>query len=212
VHRINLFYLYPTLHLLDLPFTNAKTKNDLKQSTLFRNWWITLIQGVVLIALSIVIFKNPEALLATMALYLGIVVIITGVVGVVAYFANKSADRNLSTLIGSGVILVIGILMITQTLITIKAITVVFGLLAAIVGVLLISGGFGGRKQWSLWWIIAVLGLCAIITGVKSIMDIYTGAQNVSVLIGTAVLIAGIGLVCLAFLKKKIIVAFNSRF
>jgi uncharacterized membrane protein HdeD (DUF308 family) len=161
--------------------------------------------------LSIVIFNNPGAVLATVALWLGITVIVAGLVGVIAYFSNTKDERDMFTLLGSGAILIIGILMISKMFVTIKAITLAFGLLAAIIGLVLIVGSWGGRKQWSLWWIIALLGTGALITGTKSIMDISTGSENISNLIGLAVLISGIGLICLAFLKKKIVITMRRK-
>jgi uncharacterized membrane protein HdeD (DUF308 family) len=175
------------------------------RSTLFRTWWVILIQGILTIILSIIIFNNPDAVLATMALYLGAVVIIAGIVGVIAYFSNSNEKKDIFTLLGSAAIVIIGILMISKLLVTIKAITLVFGLLVAVVGWVLITGSWSGRKQWSLWWIIALLGAGALITGIKSILNIYSGAESISNLIGIAVLISGIGLICLAILKKKIV-------
>jgi uncharacterized membrane protein HdeD (DUF308 family) len=94
--------------------------------------------------------------------------------------------------------------MITKMLVTIKAITVLFGLLTAILGWMVLSGSWNSRKKWSLWWIIALLGAFTLLAGIKSIMDVYAGAESISNLIGIAVLLSGIGLICFAFLKKKI--------
>jgi len=41
--------------------------------TLFRSWWMILIQGILMIGLSILVFKNPDTVLATVALWLGLV-------------------------------------------------------------------------------------------------------------------------------------------
>ncbi len=177
----------------------------MKLSTLFRNWWVVLIQGILMIGLSVIIFNNPGAVLTSVALWLGVMVIITGLVGVIAYLTNAKEERDNYSLFGSIAILIIGILMISKIVVTIKAITIIFGIFSVIIGFILLSGSWSGRKQWSLWWLIALLGAGALISGIKSILDIYEGAENISNIIGIAVLISGIGLVCLAFLKKKII-------
>ena len=180
-------------------------------SILFRNWGALLIQGILLIAISIVMFNNPDAVLAAAALYLGVIVLLTGLIGVIANLTNSTEDRDIFTLLGSAVIAIIGLLMLSNMFVTIKAITMLFGLLVSVVGWILLWGGWTGKKQWSLWWIIAVLGAGALITGIESIMDIAAGAESISTFLGTAVLIAGIGLVCLALLKKKLVVAIKSR-
>lgn len=173
-------------------------------SILFRNWWVLLIQGILLIGLSVVIFNNPDAILAAMALWLGATVLVTGLVGFISWFTNTDEERSISILLGSCVMIIIGLLMISKLLVTIKAITVLFGLLTAIVGWIVLSGSWNGRKQWSLWWVVALLGTFTLLAGIKSIMDLYAGAESISNLIGFAVLLSGIGLICFAFLKKRI--------
>jgi len=180
-------------------------------SVLFRKWWMILIQGILLIALSFIIFNNPDAVLAAMALWLGIILVFTGFTGMIAWLSTTKRDRDFFTLLGSFAILIIGLLMILKMFVTVKAITLAFGVLVAIVGLVLISGGWSGRKNWSLWWLVALIGVIALIMGIKSIMNMYAGAQNISALIGIPVLIAGIGLICLSLLKKKVVTTIRNK-
>ncbi len=183
----------------------------MKLSILFRNWWVILIQGILMIALSIIIFNNPDAVLASLALWLGVTVIVTGLVGIIAWLTASKEHREFFSLTGSIAIVIIGILMISKLLVTIKAITLLFGALVAVVGLVLMQGSWAARAQWSLWWVIALAGVVTLIIGIKSVVDIYDGAQNISNLIGIAVLLSGIGLVCLGFLKKKIVTAISNK-
>lgn len=176
-----------------------------------RKWWVILIQGIFMIVLSIIIFNNPDAVLSTLAFLLGVIVIFTGLIGIVAWFVNSKERRDIFSIIGSSTVLLVGILMVTQMFITMQAITLLFGLLVAAIGVILISGSWNERKKWSLWWTITSIGAIALILGIKSIIDVYSGAQSISILIGISVLISGIGLVILSFLKKKIMIVVDNR-
>ena len=176
-------------------------------ATLFRKWWVILIQGLLMIILSIIIFNNAGAVLAATAFWLGLVVIITGLIGVIAYFASAVDQRDVFNLLGSSAIFILGILMASDIFITMKAITLVFGVLVTVVGVVLISGSWNGREKWSLWWAIGLLGVCVLILGISSITDIYSGAESISTLIGISVLVSGFGLVFLALLKRQIVLA-----
>lgn len=178
---------------------------------LSRKWWVILIQGILMIVLSIIIFNNPDAVLATLAFWLGVIVILTGLAGIIAWLSNTKEKRDIFSLIGSVAVLIIGILMVTKTGITMKAITLLFGLLVTAIGVILINGSWNEREKWSLWWIIASIGAIALILGIKSIFDVYSGAQSISIIIGISVLLSGIGLVILSFLKKKIAVVVDNR-
>jgi uncharacterized membrane protein HdeD (DUF308 family) len=174
----------------------------MKLSLLFRNWWVILMQGILMIVLSIIIFNNPDTVLASIAFWLGLMVTIAGIVGIIAWLANAKEDRDFLSLLGSLGILIIGILMVSKMVVTMKAITLVFGLLVAIIGLVLVIGSWDGKNKWSLWWVVALLGASAFIIGIKSILDVNSGAENISTLIGVSVLLSGIGLVCMALLKK----------
>jgi len=172
---------------------------------------VILIQGLLMIALSIIIFNNPGAVLAAMAFWLGLVVTVSGLIGVISYFANPEEKYDLSTLLGSSAVLIIGILMFSKILVTMKAITLVFGIVVAIAGIVVISGSWTGRQKGSLWWAVASFGTCVLILGIKSIIDIYSGAESISTLIGISVLVSGIGLIFLALLKREIVLAAKKR-
>lgn len=174
-------------------------------STLFRNWWVILIQGILMIVLSMLIFNNPGAVLITLAFWLGVIVLITGLSGVIAWFATAKSDRDFITLLYSIAVCSIGYLMVSKMLISMIAITIAFGSLVSLIGLVLISGSLNARKLWSLWWVVALLGLATLITGIKSMFDVEAGAQNISTLIGFSVLLSGVGLIFLAFLKKKLV-------
>ena len=45
---------------------------------LFRKWWVVLLQGVLLIILSIYIFQNPVAVLAGISFWCGLLVLAAG--------------------------------------------------------------------------------------------------------------------------------------
>ena len=183
----------------------------MEKSFLFKNWWVLLIQGILMIGLSVVIFKNPNAVLAAVALWLGVIVLVSGLVGFISWFSIPTEERSVSVMLGSCAMIIIGILMISKMLVTIKAITVLFGLLTAIVGWLVLSGSWNARKQWSLWWVVALIGALALIIGIKSIFDIQSGSESISNLIGYAVLLSGIGLIFFAFLKRNLVNKIKDR-
>ena len=116
------------------------------RSAISRKWWVILLQGIFMIVLSIIIFNNPDAVLSTLAFMLGVIVIATGLIGLIAWFVITKEKRDMFSLIGSSTVLIIGIIMVTNTGITMKAITLLFGLLVAAVGVILISGSWNERK------------------------------------------------------------------
>ncbi|MBK6282139.1 MAG: DUF308 domain-containing protein [Draconibacterium sp.] len=98
------------------------------------------IQGILMIVLSIIIFNNPDAVLATLAFWLGVIVILTGLAGIIAWLSNTKEKRDIFSLIGSVAVLIIGILMVTKTGITTKAITLFIRVIGCSNCVILING------------------------------------------------------------------------
>jgi uncharacterized membrane protein HdeD (DUF308 family) len=68
---------------------------------LFRKWWVILLQGILLIILSIYIFNNPVAVLAGISLWFGILVVISGVIGIIVWLFADSLEREEMSLLWS---------------------------------------------------------------------------------------------------------------
>lgn len=181
------------------------------KTVLFRSWVGTFLQGLLMIILSIIIFNNPETVLSTMAFWLGLTIAIGGLVGMISWFRTLSSARNIYSLVGSIVMLFAGLLMILKLTVTIKAITLVFGGLTAILGIIILSGGYRNKLNWSLWWVLAILGALTLIIGIKSVFDSYSGTETISTIIGLGALFSGIGLVGFAFLKRKIVTTVKNK-
>ena len=109
------------------------------KTILFRGWIGTLIQGLFMIVLSIIIFNNPETVLSALAFWLGITIAIGGLAGIVSWVNTPTEERSINSMIGSIVMLLAGLLMVFKLAVTIKAITMIFGLLTAILGLVLLQ-------------------------------------------------------------------------
>jgi uncharacterized membrane protein HdeD (DUF308 family) len=170
---------------------------------MFQKWWVVLIQGILLIALSIIILNNPGGVLLTISLWLGIVVLLAGLFGVIAYYVGDKEKRDVSSLVWSILITIVGFLLLIENVFTMKAITIVFGIIVATVGLILFVSGWHSKTQSDKWWILALLGVIIFITGISSMFNLSSGAESISFLLGISVLLAGLGLTTLAFWKKR---------
>jgi uncharacterized membrane protein HdeD (DUF308 family) len=171
---------------------------------LLNPWWSNLIQGIIFILLSFIIFSNPIAFLETIALWLGILVILAGLSGIAFYWASKPEHKSTWSLVASIVIALLGLTMISRMLITVNAITIVFGVLVLITGINILYGSFQSRLSFKFWWLPAIFGVLAIITGAQSIMRMNEGAQAITFLVSVSLLISGVGMIILALVKKRI--------
>ena len=182
------------------------------QTTIFRKWWMMLLQGILLIIIAFIFFNNPVGVLAVLSMWVGILTLAAGALGLIVNLAMKNEQRDNSSLLWSIVTLVLGLLMVTKIGLTMKAITVIFGLWILITGIVLLFAGIEHRKAGALGWIMVLGGILSIIAGVMIIFDMATGAAWISTLLGIQALIAGIGFILLAFLKRGLVKKIKSSF
>jgi uncharacterized membrane protein HdeD (DUF308 family) len=169
---------------------------------LSKKWWLILIQGILLIILSIYIFNNPVTVLAGISIWFGILVFAAGVLGIIAFFTADKAEKENTSLLWSIVTAAVGFFMLMNLIATMKTMTVIFGLWMLVTGFHLIQSGWSLRKDNSLGWLMVVAGLLSAIVALMIIFNIGTGAVGISTLLGLQVLLTGIALVILSFVKK----------
>jgi uncharacterized membrane protein HdeD (DUF308 family) len=92
--------------------------------------------------------------------------------------------------------------MLLHLLVTMKTLTVIFGLWMLITGLLLVQSGWSLKRENSFGWIMVIAGVLSAVAAVMMVFNIGTGAVGISTLLGLQVLLTGIALVLLSFTKK----------
>ena len=169
---------------------------------LFRKWWVVMLQGILLIILSIYIFQNPVEVLAGISLWFGLLVLAAGLLGIIAWLAADKPEREGIPLFWSILTAALGLLMLLHLLATMKTLTVIFGLWMLVTGLLLVQLGWSLRSKNSFAWIMVIAGVLSAVAAVMMVFNIGTGAVGISTLLGLQVLLTGIALVLLSFTKK----------
>ena len=182
------------------------------QTTILRKWWIILLQGILLIIIAFIFFNNPIGVLAVISTWFGIITLIAGAVGLIGNLLIKNEEREGGSLWWSIITLLFGILMLTKLGLTMKLITVIFGLWILITGIVLISAGWEHRQSGALGWIMLLGGILSFVAGVMIIFNIGAGAVWISTLLGIQALIAGIDFILLAFMKRNLVNKIKSSF
>src|SRR6266566_8384895 len=181
----------------------TKTKQPtIMLQLLFRKWWVVLLQGILLIILSIYIFQNPVEVLAGISLWFGLLVLAAGVLGIIAWLAADKQEREGMSLFWSILTAAFGLLMLLHLLVTMKTLTVIFGLWMLVTGLLLVQSGWSLRSKNSFGWIMVIAGVLSAVAAVMVVFNIGTGAIGISTLFGLQVLLTGIALILLSFTKK----------
>ncbi|HSF88711.1 MAG TPA: DUF308 domain-containing protein [Saprospiraceae bacterium] len=178
---------------------------------LVRKWWVVLLQGMVMLLLSFYIFRNPATVLTSLSIWLGLLVMISGVIGFFSSFGNDKSEPKGFLILWSLVAMVFGFLLLTNILVTMKAITLVFGLWMLAGTLRFLAAGWVIKSENSLGWIVILTGALSLIAAVMVMTDLGTAAFGISVLLGTQVLISAIALIILAIVKKKVSSALHHK-
>jgi uncharacterized membrane protein HdeD (DUF308 family) len=179
--------------------------------TIFRKWWVILLQGFLLIIIGFIFFNNPGEVLAVISLWVGILTLTAGVIGLIAHFANRDEGAGNSSLWWSIVTVLLGLLMVIKVGFTMKVITVLFGCWVFLTGVLLLSEGWNHKSKGLTSWVMIIGGILSLFAGIVIIFDIRTGAVWISTVLGIQALVAGIGFILLAIIKKNLVREVKAR-
>ena len=180
---------------------------------LFRRWWVLLIQGILLIILAIFIFNNPLNVLAGLSIWVGILIIFAGIAGILAWFGAHKEERESGSLLWSIVTVLFGIVLLSNLLATMKALTILFGVWLLIGGIHLIRSGLASRRETSSSGLLIIItGVLAMLVALATIFKIGTGAVTISLLLGLQVLLIGIAVVIFSIAKKMVVGKIKDRF
>jgi len=172
--------------------------------TLVLKWWLILLQGLLLIVLGIVVYNHAGSTLIALVFWISVIILGAGIVGIVAWLIDTSRQREASTLIWGIISAVVGIIFLTRADVAMNLLTKLLGIWMIITGAWLATVGWSHHLQGSRGWLVMVGGLFSIFAGIIVIFDITSGAVAVSAIIGTQLVFAGIALIALALLKRRL--------
>src|SRR4051812_1944080 len=130
---------------------------------LFRKWWVILLQGILLIVLSIYMFNNPAAVLAGISLWFGLILLATGLVGIISWWAADKEDREDMSLLWSVLTVVFGLLILFNLLAAMKILTIVFGFWILLSGAWLLRTGWSLKGNFRGGWAMVIIGVLSLL-------------------------------------------------
>ena len=176
-----------------------------------RKSWVILLQGILLVILSIYIFNNPGVVLAGISLWFGLILMGAGLVGIVSWFVSDKQEREEMSLLWSVITVVLGLLLVFNLLAAMKILTIIFGLWILFSGILLFKNGWSLKSHNAGGWGMIIIGILSALVALMMIFNIGTGAIAIATLLGLQVLFTGIALIFLSFAKKMFIGKIRDR-
>jgi uncharacterized membrane protein HdeD (DUF308 family) len=170
-------------------------------------WWIVLLEGIISVALGLLLLLYPFATFTALLLVLGCFWIIGGIFGLIALVAGlRVASKWWVSLIWGLLSIIAGILVLNHPFITTL---VAQAVLIYVVAFMLIIGGVSAiatANQWSgqreSKWGIIILALLFIILGIILLFTPFLSFYIITMLVGAFSLVFGIAMIIYSFMMR----------
>ena len=180
-------------------------------TTLSRNWWATVVRGLLAIGVGILAWSRPDIFWASLVLVFGVYAIVDGAFAIIAVIQGETRDRAFHLFEGIlGV--AVGTLVFLYPDQAGTAIVLVIGLWAAASGVVEIVSAVRLRREIADEWLLGLSGIVSIILGAILIWRPQFGQVTTTYVLGTYGLVFGVVLVVLGLRLRRLSSGFaNSR-
>lgn len=147
--------------------TNMETGTTTTATVKKHDWW-TIVGGIALAALGVFVFGAPDLTLLTLAMAVGIVLAIAGVVEIISYFVYKSSGTVSGWQIVGGICnIILAVIFLANPVLTAVLLPWIAGVGIAAYGIFSIIGGFQMRSALpSSWGWFVANGIVAILCGI----------------------------------------------
>ena len=165
------------------------------------NWYMVLIKGIVMILLAILVFNSPGGALLAYALYIGLGLLLTGIVMLFRGISLRKVNTNWGWTVFEGLLdIFLGYVLLANPLVTAAILPFIFGFWAVFYGVLLLIHSFSGSENKGMKIVSAIL---MIFIGMMIMHNPLIAGMTVAIWVAILLLIVGIYNVIISFSLKK---------
>lgn len=173
-----------------------------KTERLIKHWWLSLIVGIAAVAVGFIVLVHPTASYYTFATWLGIVVLVSGIAGLIQAFGTKNYFVHRGWLVVASVAdIIIGILLIFNTLLSAVVMPVLLGAWLLYRGCAMLAQGFDLRHYgvrdagWVVFYAAVIIAIAIAVLWLPSTL----GVEAVILFVAIAFIAYGVSMVSLGF-------------
>ena len=153
-------------------------------------WWLVLLAGLLSVVAGIIIIFKPSDSLATLALIAGIFILVDGILELATAFMHSTQNRGLTAVFGV-ITAIVGVLLIRHPVGGVAAVALLIGLWLIAVGVIRFVTAFdeSENRGWH-----ALAGVVELVAGIVIIANPDIGFSALALLVGIGFIFNGIAL------------------
>jgi uncharacterized membrane protein HdeD (DUF308 family) len=171
---------------------------------LFKNWWVLLLKGILLVIFGILSFMNPGITLATLVLWFAIFMMIDGVFSIFGVVSNWKTEEDKWLLLAEGALgLVLGLLVYRSPDTFLSFIAFVISFWAIFSGISRIAMAIQLRKEIEGEGWLILSGVLSVIFGILVFAQPGIGIATLMWIIAIFAILVGVLLILLSLKLKK---------
>jgi len=169
-----------------------------------RTWWFIALKGILFIIFGVLAVLYPGETISTVTIYLGLVILITGIIFLIGAIMNIRHKRPWEVWMLEAIIdIALGILFIFYPEWTLKFFTTLIGAWAVILGIYQLITYFKTRKVLGNNSLYLYNGIFAVVLGLLFIFNPFGPGKIVTVLIGIFAIIFGVNVLVMGINLRK---------
>jgi uncharacterized membrane protein HdeD (DUF308 family) len=171
---------------------------------LFKNWWVLLLKGILLIIFGILSFMNPGITLTTLVLWFAIFMMIDGVFSIFGVVSNWKTEEDKWLLLAEGALgLILGFLVYRSPGTFLSFIAFVIGFWAIFSGISRIAMAIQLRKEIEGEGWLILSGVLSVIFGLLVFAQPGLGITTLMWIMATFAILVGVLLIVLSLKLRK---------
>jgi uncharacterized membrane protein HdeD (DUF308 family) len=172
-------------------------------------WQGALFLGVVTLILGVIVAAYPTTSLSVIAVLIGVLMIISGLVHVVRVFDSSEQHRVWLGIAGL-LFMVAGVVLIRHLHLSLALIGLIVGITWIVQGMSALVGGFAGEvREGRGWWIF--FGVISLIAGIVVVSSPLASVTTLAVLVGIWFVVMGVMEIIGAFMLRRAVVTPGGR-
>jgi uncharacterized membrane protein HdeD (DUF308 family) len=166
---------------------------DVREATW--GWWLLLLVGVLSVVAGVVVLFQPGNSLAALAVIIGIFLLVDGIIEIISAFFRGTRNRGMVALFGV-ITAIVGVLLIRHPVAGVAFVALLIGLWLITIGVIRLVTAFD-EPEHRAWH--AIAGVVEIIAGVVIVSTPEIGYVTLAVLVGIGFILNGLAVAALGW-------------
>jgi uncharacterized membrane protein HdeD (DUF308 family) len=156
-------------------------------------WWLTLGIGLLSMIVGVIVLIKPGNSLATIAVIVGIFILVDGLLALLASLRHATESRGLAALVGV-LSIVVGVLLIRHPIQGVVAVALLVGIWLLVMGVVRLVQSFDAAEH-RLWRML--VAAIEIVAGIVIVSSPDIGVATLALLVGISLIVNGAALTTL---------------